>query len=217
MATSLAFVPDYTINDTTKRTTVDTDFRNQYNLSQNQDVRNVALQTDLDAWSFPGHTKEQLSQIENVFSFARDQYIAETAGMKVFNNLSNVSQYVNDSVTKEYDRIVNLKDKSFSDVHKMRQHYLYNQYQVHYNRFWTGVIQFTFFVVAVCGYIALFMIKPDNPLSIRLGMFIISGVLTFYVLVAILYYRDTRNRRKDDWNKFYFKGMDKNSSLSCKR
>jgi hypothetical protein len=208
MASPLSYVPDYTATDQQNKETVQNNFMQQYNLSQNASVKRPTLQSDVDAWSFPGHTKDQLAQIENVFNLARQQYMKETQDMKMLNNLSNVSSYVSTSVTKEYDRLSSLKNKSFSNVHKMRQHYMLKQYDVNYNRFLSGVLQFTLFVSALCGFILLYMFHPVNPLSSNVGLGVIGSILVFYLVVLFFFIKDMQNRRKDDWNKFYFANMD---------
>jgi hypothetical protein len=211
----LPFIPDYTITDDAKRAYVSTNFSRQYSLGQNADVRTPEIRSDLDAWSFPGHTKDQLAQIENVFNTSRQQYMKETGDMKMLNNLANVSAYVSGSVVKEYDRLSYLRERSFSNVHKMRQHYMLKQYDVYYTRFQSGVIQFSLFVACVCGFILMYTLKEENPMSNTVAFSIIASMVAFYLLVLIVFIKDMLTRRKDDWNKFYFASMDSDKSGSC--
>jgi len=208
---SLAYVSNYSEGDNIRRDSVGTDFIQFYNVDANGNVPNqMDMLRDLESRSYPGQTNDQLAKMEKLMKFAKNMYMNDTEQYKVVNNLANVTNYVAESVDKEFGRLSTLRDKTFSNVHKMRQHYMLKKYDISYNQFVSGIVQFTLFTIVLCGLIYAYAIKPEPPITTTVAWGVIAGILTIYLFIVILFVKQSMMRRKDDWNKYYFGTMDQN-------
>lgn len=208
--TSIPYISPYATYDANNKTSVTAQFNQYYNLT-NDSVLSEELSYDLDNQSFPGHTKDQLALIEGKFSELQKQYTEQTENMMIVNELMNVSDFMNESMSTEFNRISKLRDQTIGNVHKLRHQYMMTKFDTNYNSFISGIIQFTIFVLVICCLIITLSLANQETFSLNTAFFIIGIVLFIYTTLVIVFIRQSMRRRKDDWDKYYFGSMDKNS------
>lgn len=216
MSQVLSYVPSYhTDIDSQIQSSVDTDYLAYYDLNNLRDLKR-APNMDLDVKTFPGHTKEQLSVIESKFNELQKVYTTQTHEMELVNKLANVSDFMDASVSSEYSRVNKLRDRTYSNVHKMRHHFMMSKYDINYNRFVSGIFQFTLFTTIIGVSIFMMTMRQEDPMSMKTAGWVIGSIFILYILILIVFVKHSFKRRKDDWDKYYFGNMDKNSDKkSC--
>lgn len=214
-ANTLPYISPYYTYDEQARQTTTSQFNNYYQLN-NDNKLDESLIYDLDNQSFPGHTKDQMSMLEGKFSDLQKQYTDQTNDMRIVNDLVNVSGFMNSSMETEYNRISKLRDKTVSNVHKLRHHFMMLKYDTNYNIFVSGIVQYTLFVMVICGLLISLNLRPKGEkLGKTFTAWLIGIILFIYLVLVVIFIRQSFKRRKDDWNKYYFGSMDSSSKAQC--
>jgi len=173
--------------------------------------QNIAYNT-----SFPGYTRDDLATMEDVFEAMDFQYQDMLKQIQSANDLMNINSYMGNMYDAENKRITGLKNTSVNNVFKMRQTYMTTKYAVAYNQFISKVLMFTLTVLVICAILGCVAIWPtaEPTISMTIAMCGCITILTIYLVLLALFYHRMLERRKDDWNKFYFNNPKDSSSSS---
>ena len=167
-----------------------------------------------DTNTYAGYGINDVVKLDNLFTQHIQKYLNETNQLLMMNDMIASSEYLRNTMDNEYDRVSKLTEKTKNNIYKSRASYMFKRYQIGYNRFVSGVLQFTMFVFVVLAVLCAVwrqslalpqgasMALWQNP-SILLACAVILVVL--YLLIVILLYKTYQTRRKDDWDKFYFR------------
>lgn len=160
----------------------------------------IIKRIDLD--SVAGHSSDQLATIESLFKEKINEYLEDTENIIILNDLANINNFANQTVDKETKRLSDLRQRTNSDLIKLKQKYLNKKYTVDYNKFLVVIIKYTFSIVIVVSLLTYCYIY--NKINSTL-YFVLLGFLAFlYMFVIVIMIKNQQHRRKDDWNKFYF-------------
>jgi len=195
---------DYASIQSTRNNQATQDFERYFGAGRGGQSDIVTLQSGVDSM-FPGTTRDQLASLEQSFADLQQVYKDQTNQMAIVNDLANTSSYVTSTVDKEYDRLSSLKEKTYSSVHKMRQSYMLKKYDIAYNQFVSGIVQFTLFTTVVCTLIYTY--KLTGGISDMVAYGVIGLIAVLYLIIVLVFVKQSLIRRKDDWNKFYFGSM----------
>lgn len=208
MSDQLDYVANYTFADQSLKDDAQTEFRNYY-AYRNDATFGKDPTSDIDSLTFPAHTQDQLANIESKFAELQSIYKKQTEEMQTVNALANVGNFMENTMKSEHEKMSKLRDKTFSNVHKMRHHFMMLKYDINYNRFVSGIIQFTMFTFILCGTLYAFTIKENPPITETVALWVIGLIMTIYILIIFIIIRRFMSRRKDDWDKYYFQSMKK--------
>ena len=161
----------------------------------------------VDSQAIPGHSYDQLNAIENKFLENAASYVDSTKELVVINDLVNVNRYMNNSMQSEVKRTQNLRDQTFNNVYRTKQSYLMKWYDIEYNSFVTHIIQFTLFIFILCGSLYATTLDPRFLFNKVIVFWIIGIAVLIYLLMILLLFKSVTQRRRDDFNKFYFGSM----------
>lgn len=168
--------------------------------SQVQNQQNITFTS-----SFPGYTRDDMASMEQVFESMDKQYTEMLNQIQATNDLVNMNNYMQNIYNSESSRVTHLRDQSVNNVYKLREEYMTNKYNVFYTQYATRVIMMTLGVLIVCGITAICAYWGESPpISKLIALCIILTTLIFYFIILGLSYHRAMERRKDDWNKFYF-------------
>jgi hypothetical protein len=181
--------------------------------SQINNAQNVAYTT-----SFPGYTRDDLASIEEVFETMDIKYQTMLQNIQSANDMTNINSYMGNMYDAESKRITSLKNTSVNNVFKMRQTYMTTKYAVAYNQFISKVLMFTLTILVMCAILGCLAVWPATKPTIAITIAICGAItiVVIYLIILALFYHRMLERRKDDWNKFYFNNPgDKGNNGSC--
>lgn len=170
----------------------------------------------IDAQSIPGHTFDDVDKMESYLHSKFKQYSDQTDELVVLNNLLSTNQSLYNNISKEYDRTVTVRDKSTSNVQKMKQAHGIQKYAIGSMFFWANLIQFSLAFIIACVILVAMFFDPKIQLNIWVVAITASLLFLFWLFVFVLIVKQNNMRRKDDWNKFYFPTKNVNDALSCR-
>lgn len=178
-----------------------------YGIDSQGDVQVQDLKMLVDN-SIPGNNQQSIAQLEGMFMNTIVSYQNDTGIMQSVNNLANSQSFVGHTMQNEKQRMILLRDSTYNNVYKSQQMYMMKKYDIQYNLFVSRLIQFTIFIIAIIALICAMCMDETILLPWIVGSGIIAVLAILYMITLLIMIRDMLNRRKDDWNKFYFAGKD---------
>ena len=140
-------------------------------------------------------------------------FMNDTANYVIFNDLSNNNAYVAETLKTETERMTGIKNKTFNNTYKKQSQFFQKKYVINYNNFIKNIIKYLILLCIVITIIMSFYLKGKIPKFIVYIMLSLLSVLSFVII--LIYVKNVQTRRKDDWSKYYFSGMEKDSKKSC--
>lgn len=156
----------------------------------------------VDVQAVPGHSQEQMAVIESMFHNKVGEYMGDTMNMVLLNDLANTNKFANMTTDNENTRLVKLRQRTTSELMKKKSEYLQYKYAIDYQKFLIVIVQMTFFVTILCAM--LFYAFQLGKINVWVLGTIAGIIMSIYLFILILLWRNMYSRRKDDWNKFYF-------------
>jgi hypothetical protein len=147
------------------------------------------------------------------------KYITMTDVMAQMNESTNTNLYLADSLETEIGRVQKLDGRAKNGIYKVRQQHQYYNYMESYYVFVTRIMIFTLIVsLLILTCVALWRMGRITP-----GMFwtIVLVILALYAIIMTISFQNAAFRRKNAWDKYYFKTSDEvrnaaaQSSGSC--
>lgn len=149
---------------------------------------------------------------QNVSESVR-KYMNSSLTLANYNEMYNTNQYINSNLETQHKQLNELQGKARTQVLRMRQRQLLVIYDNNAERFKNGAVLGALFVIATCAAVMYMSLKHDPPiLSVKVAGGICGAIVVVYLLVLMLYIANNRNRRRTDWNKYYFSAYKKAGS-----
>ena len=180
-----------------------------YKLNSDEIIRTT------DNNTYAGYGIKDIVELDNLFTKHIQKYLDETNKLIMMNDVLISNEYLNDTMTTEYNRVAKLSDRTRNTIYKTRASYMQKKYSIAYNNFVSGILQFTLFVFILCAICyAVWQQGVDEQLvAFWRAPLLLGGVamilVVLYLFIVILLYKQYQTRRKDDWDKYYFSSMEK--------
>ena len=224
MAPISGLMSDYTGYDSSVNIDVSRQVAARFNFNNitgtGQDAFNTAKSSSLDqllnAQATPGHTFDDVDKMEAYLKNRFQDYQQQTTNLVALNNLKNANNALYDNMSGEYNRTVNLREKSSSAVQKMRQAHIVKKYAIGSMFFWGNMIQFSMGFLIACAILVVMVFDPKIDLNKWVAIIASSILFLFWIVIFVLMVKENSMRRKDDWNKFYFPTKNIKDALSCR-
>ena len=169
----------------------------------------------LDAQSFQAAAVSQLQQATTGAAAVADtavsqsdqdavaKYISMTDVMAQMNESANTNMYIAASLDKEIERVRKLDGSAKTGIYKVRQEHQYYSYMESYYNFVTRIMMFTLIVTLIM----LCFVAVWRMGHITGGMFwtLTLILLALYAIVMMIAFQNAAYRRKNAWDKYYFK------------
>lgn len=113
------------------------------------------------------------------------------------------NSWINDTLTSEGKRVVDLSQDSRKGIYKARQLSLAEAYSAHYYRFVTNIIVFTAFVTMAC-LLVVGTWRANVLTSTTAAGVLVAAILLVYTLALVYLFTTIKLRTKSDWDQYYF-------------
>jgi L-lactate permease len=158
--------------------------------------------------TYPGYTFDVQTQINKTMQSVEYAYALQVNDMLVQNKIVNLSSFVDESYGQENKRVRNILKKTSNDLLKMRQSFLNLRYDVFKTNYYSTLVQVTIcvsIIIAILFLMTKWKRNGANPVLTLMNVLVIGAfVLSIYILVMVMIYSNSRQRRKDDWTKYNF-------------
>ena len=169
-----------------------------------------------DDKTYAGYGINDIVEMDNLFTNHIQKYLNETNNIIMMNDVVTSNEYLNTTMDTEFQRVSHLTDKTRNTIYKTRNSYMLKKYQIAYNKFISGILQFTLFVaIALIVFLAAWRQGLELPANVAKAFWQSPTLLltcalvlvVLYLFIVILLYKNYQMRRKDDWDKYYFASM----------
>ncbi len=141
-----------------------------------------------------------------------NNYLKDTNNFVIFNDLANNNAYVAESLKTETDKMDNIREKTVNNTYKKQNQFFQKKYVINYNNFIKNIIKYIFLLSIVILLIVSFYLQ--GKVSKFLSILVISILVVLSFVVILIYVKNIQTRRKDDWSKYYFSGMENDKTAS---
>lgn len=152
---------------------------------------------------------------EEQFKNAMTEFFKRTGNLMIMNDFANANETLETIMSTEYTKADKLRSKTKNEVQKTRQKYLMKKYKIAYHLFVTNIIQFSLWVTILVALMFGFA-REGKYFSYTWAGILSSILILIFFLVILIVVKNHQTRRKDDWNKFYFKSKNDGSQNVCK-
>ena len=120
----------------------------------------------------------------------------------MMNTSYNSTKYITNDMENKAKDAREKETKARNSIGKARYNYFQKKYTISYNKFISGVLQGAILTVAICAVLA--GLHLNGMLSSTIVAVLVSCIVLVYMIILAILLKNNSNRRKDDWNKFYF-------------
>lgn len=176
-----------------------------------------------DDKTYAGYGINDIVEMDNLFTQHIQKYLNETNNIIMMNDVVTSNEYLNTTMDTEFQRVAQLTDKTRNTIYKTRSSYMLKKYQIAYNKFISGILQFTLFVaILLIACLAAWRQGLEIPENAKKALWqsptllisCASVLVVFYLFIVILLFKKYQSRRKDDWDKYYFSTMEKGGNTN---
>lgn len=136
------------------------------------------------------------------FQDERNNYLKLTDTMNNYNEINNLNNYLGGMNSTEKQQLTAYSNIIRSKILKLKQEYLLNDYGINEYKMRTLIINFS--IVAVSATLIFVSLFRDGKITGKKLGYIALGIVIAYLIVVLSIVLSNRNRRKYDWNTYYF-------------
>lgn len=138
----------------------------------------------------------------STFQTQRDVYLDLTHQLNDYNEINNLNEYLLSMNNIEFDQLTTYNDVIRSKLLKLKQQYMLTDTSNYDYKMKTNITLYTIIVTAILlSAVAQFSLKK---ISGKMLTFICLFVGIIYCIVTLYIIYKNINRRKYDWNTYYF-------------
>lgn len=160
--------------------------------------------------TFPGYSYDTQNKVMGTMSMMEKKYKEEIVNLIKDNKINNLNIFVDNVYNTENQRIQDILKKTSTDLVKMRETFMNERYYIHTLKFDINIIMITFLtatLVSVAFALALWNPikgKEEPMLSMKAAGIVVGAIITLYILIVVIAYKQNMRRRKDDYSKIVF-------------
>lgn len=113
------------------------------------------------------------------------------------------TQYINNALVSEQNRVGKMSNESRTSLYKMRQMILAEEYQQNFYRFLTTMLVFTLFVLMLS--LSIVASVRGKLISETIGYILVTVILIFFIVAILMSWGAMSTHVRGDWSTLYFK------------
>lgn len=152
----------------------------------------------------------ELANMQNMLMSSADSYNTDTADMIRMIEQKNINYYALENTGNEVSRVKKLRQTTENNVKKSRVTYLSTRYAIEQNKYTTFIIQLSFWAEVLV--FATLTLCGMGKLSSLWACLLLVTISILYCVVMYKMLKQTKDRRSDVFNKFYWSSTDAKSS-----
>jgi uncharacterized membrane protein len=146
------------------------------------------------------------------FQDQRDIYLDLTDKINNFNEISNVNDYLHSMNNVELDKLNTFNSVIRSKLLKLKQEYMLNEFGIHEYTMRNNIILVSI-IIAGFALVAVARYATDSTQFTSRYLMITCLILgIIYLIITLIIILRNRNRRKYDWNMYYFDPVKKQTN-----
>jgi hypothetical protein len=167
-------------------------------------ITNPQFFSMLDQQTFAGFSSQDDIKITNGIRTMEEEYKFLTDATVDINMMNNMHKYIETNNNHEVDRLNNLTQNSKNMLQKAKfeTKELKNTSSIY--AYYINIILLSLFFATIFLILILSIKTYEIDISKNLLYAIIAFIAILYMVLVVLYYRDSLRRRTDDWDKIIF-------------
>lgn len=144
---------------------------------------------------------------DNIIGQSVQKYMERTMVLNDYNEIYNLNNYFNSSLSFEDKKLTEMNNTLQSKMMQMKQEQFEYDYKSARTTMQNNILYVTIVFISVSFIVMAFF--NQNKLSQNITIIILLVVFFFYLFIVLAIYYHNKDRRKQDWNQFYFSNTPK--------
>lgn len=144
---------------------------------------------------------------DNIIGQSVQKYMERTMVLNDYNEIYNLNNYFNSSLSFEDKKLTDMNNTLQSKMMQMKHEQFEYDYKTARTTMKNNILYMSMIFISISFIVLAFF--NQNKLSQKLTIFILIVVFFVYLFVILTIYYQNIDRRKQDWNQFYFSNIPK--------
>lgn len=175
------------------------------NVDSSGTITNPQFFKNMNEKTINGYSKTDDLKINQLIKEIESEYQKYNESIAEMHTMQNMHKYITTNTDTEKNKMLNLLNTSKNTLQKSKQESIGEKNAAAVYMYYIKIMLVTLFFFAICFIIYMSIKLYKIEMSNNYIMTLIGTIISVYLLLIVLYYRDTINRRKDDFEKRLFK------------
>lgn len=141
------------------------------------------------------------------------EYSRQVATDAIYNQALNATQHARSQLSEREKDVTSKVGLAQRQLHAVRSRVMANEYVAGRHEWWAGAARYTGAVFAIAMTIMAFYVRKSISKNTMVALIVVLFV--FYSISLATAGSIAKARRKDDWDRFYFRAVSSTASGNC--
>lgn len=175
------------------------------NVNSSGAITNPQFFKNMNEKTINGYSKTDDLKINQLIKSIESEYKHYSESIAEMHTMQNMHNYIKTNTDTEKSKMLNLLNTSKNTLQKSKQESIGEKNAAAVYMYYIKIMLVTLFFAAICFTIYMSIKLYKIEISNNYIMTILGTIIALYLLLVLLYYRDSINRQKDDFEKRLFK------------